>query len=680
MSCILVVVLRCLPTCCRNIKGPERCNAGGWKVPTQIEQLLAADGSSMLAWHDLLPQELDGLKLPAGCRVVAVPDAEGAARVTSVFTLAVRDRPALRRVVSALPELGKADTIICLLTAAGGNPPLVLPRPEWPSVSSLIVDNDDPAWTAVQFVRPAPVRRVLAEFARCSAFQRWGPTGWPLLGVPRDNPDLWPSGDPASVVFMGEVSSSDTYGPPDVIVGDTQGLAAPNPRAAPHPVTGRNPVFVTTGPEQSWAQFADASPAELSAALARGGVISLGGVDDKIFNPIGFRRRHSGELPTLRPLDGRPEWLTFAHAGTTRSIDTRRGLAESDLSSLRHAKGLVVDWTGGSGPQAYCRLVASLSMAGVPVIATAPPEWARLLLGNNLIDALERRPSLGSPLSREEASIELRRAALVDHSAREWRRRLAHVAESQAPAKPSISVLLCTRRPDMLRFAIRQVCRQRYTEMELIVSAHGFEVSEPELAEMARPGVPVTAVTVSDRVAFGDALNAAAAKASGDVFVKMDDDDWYGPDFVSDLELARMYSGADIVGCPPEFIFLEDSWVTTRGKVPTELYRSPVAGGTLMVDRAAFRAVGGFRRLRKHVDASLQSAVVEAGGTVYRSHGLGYVLRRQRTGHTWDPGPEYFLSPARIARQWHGFRPSRLLEVDESDVPRRGSDGPRSDS
>ena len=153
----------------------------------------------------------------------------------------------------------------------------------------------------------------------------------------------------------------------------------------------------------------------------------------------------------------------------------------------------------------------------------------------------------------------------------------------------------------------------------------------------------------------------------------MDDDDWYGRDFLADLLLARRYSGADVVGTPPEFTFVEPLWLTVRRQDATEAFRPVVAGGTMLMDRGAFVALGGFRETRKFVDAGLLAAVIDAGGTVYRCHGHGYVLRRGAQGHTWDPGLGYFVGRKLSWHQWRGFRPSPLLEADDDSRPQRAT-------
>ena len=162
---------------------------------------------------------------------------------------------------------------------------------------------------------------------------------------------------------------------------------------------------------------------------------------------------------------------------------------------------------------------------------------------------------------------------------------------------------------------------------------------------------------------FGDVLNAAATAADGDVVLKMDDDDWYAPDVVADLLRARAYSGAELVGMPAEFHYLAPRDLTVKRGHPTEFYARFVAGGTMMVDREMLREVGGFRQVRKYVDAQLLAAVTAAGGAIYRTHGLGYLLRRNESGHTWQVDMDYLLDPSRVERTWDGLTPSRLMEL-----------------
>jgi hypothetical protein len=116
-------------------------------------------------------------------------------------------------------------------------------------------------------------------------------------------------------------------------------------------------------------------------------------------------------------------------------------------------------------------------------------------------------------------------------------------------------------------------------------------------------------------------------------------------------------------------------WLTVRRQDATEAFRPVVAGGTMLIDRGTFVAVGGFRETRKFVDAGLLAAVREAGGSVYRSHGHGYVLRRGAQGHTWDPGLGYFVRRKLSWHQWRGFRPSPLLDADTVDLPTRTETG-----
>jgi hypothetical protein len=323
----------------------------------------------------------------------------------------------------------------------------------------------------------------------------------------------------------------------------------------------------------------------------------------------------------------------------------------------------------GSPHPATALTLAGLAAAGVPV--TGPVEDLPGL-GTDLRARIASPVDLDDDLRREEHSVRLRRPALLEHGTAGWRRSLARDAGVPEPALPSVSVLLATRRPHMLEFAVRQFTRQRGVTSELVLVAHGFSPDEAEVRALVGDR-PFTIVPVPADTLFGDALNAGVAAASGDLVMKMDDDDWYSPDFLLDLLVARTHSGADLVGTTSEYVYLEQLDRTLRRSDESERNARFVAGGTMLLSVADLRAVGGFRRSRRYVDASLLQSLLASGGSVYRAQGLGYVLRRTGEGHTWEPGLDFFLDPARMGDQWDGFVPSRLLEPDPLDAPRAGT-------
>jgi hypothetical protein len=281
---------------------------------------------------------------------------------------------------------------------------------------------------------------------------------------------------------------------------------------------------------------------------------------------------------------------------------------------------------------------------------------------------------LSDPLEREEHSVLVRREALRTFSTTAWRRRAAQRAGVRVAAEPGVSVVLATKRPEMLAFALRQVRKQRGVHLQLVLACHGFTPDESVVRESGLEQVVVR--RHDEATLFGDVLADAVSAADGDLVLKMDDDDWYGSDFVADLLLARAYSGAELVGAPAEQHYLVPKDVTVRRGHRAELYASFVAGGTILVDRGLLREVGSFRSVRKYVDAQLLHAVTRAGAAIYRTHGLGYLLRRNATGHTWEVDMDYLLDPVRTTEVRPGFAPSRLLEYDASELPGPSQDSP----
>ncbi|MCY7395639.1 MAG: glycosyltransferase [Nocardioides sp.] len=384
---------------------------------------------------------------------------------------------------------------------------------------------------------------------------------------------------------------------------------------------------------------ADVDPAFVAATVRAGvtdpdPVLALGPMDDRVLNPIGFTTDAQG--PVLR--------LRAEHRGLP---------PESLVTSWRALLGMQVT------PEADPRMVAGLAMAGLPLVAEVLAADLARSLGVLVAAAITAPVDLHDPLAREEHSVVLRRAALSTFATATWRRRLGEASGVRVHHQPSVSVVMATRRPELLTHAVAQVARQRGVEaLELVLVPHGFDVP-PGLERSLGEGLDLRVVPAPAEEVFGDVLNRGVGAAGGDVVLKMDDDDWYGPDFVADLLLARAYSGAELVGTPDDWHYLEPRHLTLRLGSPVEDYKQFVAGGTMLLDIGLLRELGGFRSVPRAVDAQLIGAVRAAGGAIYRTPGLGYLMRKTEAGHTWVEDLD--AAVVRAATTYDGFRPSRLV-------------------
>jgi len=220
---------------------------------------------------------------------------------------------------------------------------------------------------------------------------------------------------------------------------------------------------------------------------------------------------------------------------------------------------------------------------------------------------------------------------------------------------PGVSVVVSTNRPEMLDRVVANVALQDHPSLELVLALHGdgFPAADPT----APDGLALTVLRFAADAVFGHVLSAASAAASGEWVAKMDDDDWYGAEHISDLVFAAGYSGADLVGKGSEFVYLEGAGTTIRRGLGTgEAPSRTLSGGTLLVRSSVLRDIDGWRGLPRGVDVALIDDVASAGGTLWRTHPFGYLLNRtpvEEHRHTWDVDDHYFERQAE--QTWDGL-------------------------
>lgn len=208
---------------------------------------------------------------------------------------------------------------------------------------------------------------------------------------------------------------------------------------------------------------------------------------------------------------------------------------------------------------------------------------------------------------------------------------------------PLLSLIVVTMRPAFLPAVRAMLDRQTYKRTEIVVALHGHKVigllPEQRLAlEGAR-----AVLELPEAWSLGRCLNAAIAEAGGIFVAKIDDDDLYGREYLTEAVGHLIAEKGDVVGKAETFFYLEESG--------TILLRRPglshktvkfVHGATLVFSRSLARHLPfrdfTFREGQLVLEDTLFLEDCNLGGTsVYsssRRHFMGF-RRAAKGSHTW---------------------------------------------
>ncbi|MBG0827865.1 glycosyltransferase [Planomonospora sp. ID67723] len=628
------------------------CHIGFGGDPEPLTRLIKGTGGVDGAWTDL-----DG----------APTDHPFAAPGAGRFVLVARTPADLRRAVPMAGLLPRARTVTVVISEYPDwrNPPVpVLGNARaWSNLLEVRIRREEGGswWAEVSFSAPAPAGEVLRAVSRGLTGRSRSAADTPVVALAGVGACHWRPGDPNVTLAppAGPIPERRTAPGCDLFLRTVEPGAPSSPVDDVHPI---DRAELLHGAEDRSGAERRTEPVPLL------GPDDLPPVDELSVCPIGFASVAGGPIGELR--DESETYEIAVHGDVIARIAPSGALTEMDVARVRGLAGVEVDLKRERPASVgLARVVCGLAAAGVPVLADPGPVWHRVL-GPELAELMSCSglEDLADPLAREQFSIRLRRSALMLHGTGPRWRRLARSRDVPVPEPSPVSVILCTQRPEMVGFALEQIGRQRGVDVEVVLSLHGFPRNLPGVARAISSYQGTITVVEEDRDrVFGEVLNRAVRRAQGTFLAKMDDDDWYGPDHLSDLLLAQRYSNADLVGAASEFVYLEPIDVTIRREIKTEVYTNHVAGSSMLVSRAMLDEAGGFRPIPRTVDGQLLESVSSAGGRIYRTHGFNYIVsRRLVSGHTWQEPLTTFLG--NYVRQWRGFYANPLMETGGSEV------------
>ncbi len=254
------------------------------------------------------------------------------------------------------------------------------------------------------------------------------------------------------------------------------------------------------------------------------------------------------------------------------------------------------------------------------------------------------------PQYREGHVLRARRRILRDFTLAE---RLHQIAAAVGVASgwnpwPLVTVFIPTRRPQYLDKCMEQFRRQTWPNKELIITLHTAAVDSDQIARLQHANPAVRILCIAEERSVGECMNVAIDLARGAHCVKMDDDDWYGDEYVMDMMLNLRAVDADIYGKPPGFIYFETAdAVFRRPDMDRQLSvidvadfaanRVRISGATLSGRTAVLRAIGFSPRNRGASDTAFHLATAGRNLTICAFDGWSTVVFRgaDPSEHTW---------------------------------------------
>jgi len=304
--------------------------------------------------------------------------------------------------------------------------------------------------------------------------------------------------------------------------------------------------------------------------------------------------------------------------------------------------------------------VLELLACGTPVVSGYSQGIANLL-GEDIVP-MPRTPEelratvgrlLGDEELRDRLSLVGQRKVFSEHT---YGHRVDTILEALGLEKPKpaplASVLTATIRPEQLDNIIQNFTGQVYPNKELILIATGYPMGESALEDRLRKaGISQFKVLFKDRsFTWGACLNAGVDASRGEFIAIMDDDDFYGEYFLTDLLHAFSYSDADIVGKRSYYTLVEGQDCLAL-RFPGEEYQyvDLVSGATMVLRRSVFERIR-VPDVRVGRDTEFLRACVATGMKLFSADRFNFTLVRRAdvSRHHWQADEAEILSKSRV--------------------------------
>ncbi|MTI71474.1 MAG: glycosyltransferase [Firmicutes bacterium] len=216
--------------------------------------------------------------------------------------------------------------------------------------------------------------------------------------------------------------------------------------------------------------------------------------------------------------------------------------------------------------------------------------------------------------------------------------------------KPKVSIITSTNRPNNIDNILKNYERQNYDMKELIIIINNNEINMLNWKERAKEYENVKIFKLDETKTLGECLNFAVEQSNFQIISKFDDDDYYAPNYLTDLVNAFNYTVAKVVGKYSSFVYFKDrNILAIRYPEKENRYLPFVTGPTLTFKREVFKNIK-FSNVNKGEDTQFLKDCNLNGFKVYATDRFNHVLLRKSSidEHTWKISDDELLKKCEI--------------------------------
>lgn len=198
-----------------------------------------------------------------------------------------------------------------------------------------------------------------------------------------------------------------------------------------------------------------------------------------------------------------------------------------------------------------------------------------------------------------------------------------------------VSIITCTIREESIENVFQNYQQQTWKDKELIIILNKDSMDMDKWIKKAKDYLDVQVYQLHEKATLGDCLNFGVMKSNYDFIAKFDDDDYYGPRYISSAMHAFRDNKVSIVGKSSYYIYFKNRKALIHVKGTENSITDTVAGATLLFRKDVFHHVR-FEKVDCAEDYLFIKAAKKAGFVIYSTdHHDFAVIRQDSEKHTW---------------------------------------------